>query len=263
QEQRAAVGGLEEAGPITVRAGERAAHVTEQLGLEQVLGDRAAVDGDERLVGAVALVVDEPRDQLLAGPALARDEDGRGVAGDLAGGLERLAHGGGLRDDLAVAALDADLVAQAADLAAQRLPLLGLLEREHELVGAEGLGQVVVGARLHGLDRELGAAVGGHDDDQAVALLRAVALEELEARQPRHADVAQDDVGPELLRASEAFLPVAGGVDLVSLAREDEGHRLAKPGLVVDDENGHDRNSGGRRANQPSGGRRAAAWNLS
>ena len=48
EEQRAAVGLLEAAAPRRLRAGEGAALVAEQLGLEQVLRDRRGVDRDER-----------------------------------------------------------------------------------------------------------------------------------------------------------------------------------------------------------------------
>ena len=58
-------------------AGERAAHVAEELRLEQRLGDRAAVDRHERPRRAPAVRVDRPRDELLAGAALADDEHGR------------------------------------------------------------------------------------------------------------------------------------------------------------------------------------------
>ena len=49
EEQRAALRGLEQAAAVGDRAGERALLVAEQLGLEQALGDRAAVDRHERL----------------------------------------------------------------------------------------------------------------------------------------------------------------------------------------------------------------------
>ena len=54
EEQRAAVGRLELALLVGDRAGEGALHVAEQLALEQVLGDGAAVDGDERLAWRAA-----------------------------------------------------------------------------------------------------------------------------------------------------------------------------------------------------------------
>ena len=67
---------LEDALAIGDGAGERAAHVPEQLRLEQRFGDRAAVDGDERPRRAPAVRVDRARDQLLAGAALAEISTG-------------------------------------------------------------------------------------------------------------------------------------------------------------------------------------------
>ena len=48
EEQRAAVGALEEALVLAVGAGEAALLVAEDLALDQVRRDRAAVDGEER-----------------------------------------------------------------------------------------------------------------------------------------------------------------------------------------------------------------------
>ena len=61
EEQRAAVGGFEEADLALVGAGERAALVAEQLALEQRLGQRRAVELDQRLVAAARLVGGSPR----------------------------------------------------------------------------------------------------------------------------------------------------------------------------------------------------------
>ena len=47
EEERAAVGRLEETRLVADGAGEGALHVAEELGLEQVLRDRRAVDRDE------------------------------------------------------------------------------------------------------------------------------------------------------------------------------------------------------------------------
>ena len=52
--------------------GERAADMTEQLGLEQGFGDGAAVQRDESMRAAGAVVVNGPRHYLLACPGLAR-----------------------------------------------------------------------------------------------------------------------------------------------------------------------------------------------
>ena len=77
EEQRAAVGEREPAVLARHRAGERAALVTEQLALEQRLGERRAVQLDERAVRARRPLVDRVGDELLAGAALAGDQHGR------------------------------------------------------------------------------------------------------------------------------------------------------------------------------------------
>jgi hypothetical protein len=59
--------------------GECAARMTEQLAFEERVGDRAAVDRDERAAAALAQVMDRARDQFFAGPGLAMDQH-RGVA---------------------------------------------------------------------------------------------------------------------------------------------------------------------------------------
>ena len=77
EEDRALVGGLEQALLVGDRAGERAAHVAEEVRLEEVGRERAGVNGDERARGARREPVERLRDELLAGAALAGDEDRR------------------------------------------------------------------------------------------------------------------------------------------------------------------------------------------
>ena len=77
EEQRAAVRGLEETGARADCARERAARVTEELALDELLRDRRAVHGDHRLAGASRAVVDRARDELLARAALAEHENRR------------------------------------------------------------------------------------------------------------------------------------------------------------------------------------------
>ncbi len=78
------VGLADQARLVTVGAGEAAADVAEELGLEQRLGDAAAVDGDEGAADARALRVDQLRDDFLADSGLAQDEDlGLGAGGGL------------------------------------------------------------------------------------------------------------------------------------------------------------------------------------
>src|SRR5262249_32641634 len=74
EEDGAFVGRFDRAESIAVGAGERAANVAEELALDDVRADRAAVDDDERFVCAVTALDDLRRDELLAAAALAVDE---------------------------------------------------------------------------------------------------------------------------------------------------------------------------------------------
>src|SRR6185436_11579341 len=92
EEHRAAVRALERAGVRVGGAGERAALVAEQLALDQVRRDRAAVEHDERALLARRVVVQRLGDQLLARAGLAGDQH-RGVgARELLEPREQLAH---------------------------------------------------------------------------------------------------------------------------------------------------------------------------
>src|SRR5204863_282959 len=85
----AALRELELAQLARVGARERAPLVAEQLRLDERLDDRRRVDGDEGLVAARPLPVDRARDELLARPALPRDEHRRRRARDLGDHPER------------------------------------------------------------------------------------------------------------------------------------------------------------------------------
>jgi hypothetical protein len=92
QEERAAVGDLEEALLVGDRAREGAALVAEELALEDALGERGAVHGHEEAVRTRAPVVDGARDQLLARARLALDQDGAAVRRHLVDERQHLVH---------------------------------------------------------------------------------------------------------------------------------------------------------------------------
>ena len=81
KQQGAAVERLEQAFLRAHGARKGALLVTEQLGLEHVLGHGAAIDDGEWLVAPRARLVNGAREQFLAGAALARDEHPRIGAG--------------------------------------------------------------------------------------------------------------------------------------------------------------------------------------
>jgi hypothetical protein len=77
EEQHPARGRLEQADLGAAGVGERAPLEAEQLPLQQRLGDRRAVEVDERSPCPRTQAVEEPRHEPLARSRLALDEDGR------------------------------------------------------------------------------------------------------------------------------------------------------------------------------------------
>src|SRR5262249_43178238 len=71
-------------------AGEGALDVPEQVALHQSIGNRRAVQRDERSIAPGARIVDGPRDQLLARAALAADADVGVTGGDFLDTREQL-----------------------------------------------------------------------------------------------------------------------------------------------------------------------------
>ena len=168
-------GQLELAALLGHRAGERALLVAEQLGLDQLLGDRRAVHLDERGARARLLCsVDLARDQLLAGAVLAGDQHpavgGRG-------------HLRSARFEVARSRRDAPRISCARSVCARSAPVLAprgascssaWREREQQLVDRERLLDEVEGAELGGAHRGLDGAVPAHHHDrQRAASARA------------------------------------------------------------------------------------------
>jgi hypothetical protein len=57
------------------RASERPAYVAEELGFEEILGNRAAVERDEAVRAPRAVVMNRPRDDFLSGAGFAGDQN--------------------------------------------------------------------------------------------------------------------------------------------------------------------------------------------
>ena len=139
EEQRAAAGLLEAPRPGGHRAGEGALHVAEQLGLEQGLGERAAVDGHERAARPGRAPVQLAGDQLLAGAGLADDQHRDVGGGDLLDLPVHLLHPGAAPEDVAEALLLQPL-AEAAVVGAQLVEQQRVLHQERGLGGEDGQG---------------------------------------------------------------------------------------------------------------------------
>ena len=219
-------------------AGERAAHVAEQLGLEQRLGDRAAVDRHEPLRAARAVVVNGARDELLAGAGLAGDEN---RAAGLRHGLEQLEqlpHHLALADDALEAVPLLELLAQVGVLGAQPALLERRVDDVQQFVELERLLDEVARAALDGLDGVLHRAEAGDDDADDVGIERARLVEHRRAvGAAAEPQVGDDDVEGERGRGDDGLLARRGLLHVEAAVGEALGHRLAQRRLVFNEQN--------------------------
>ncbi len=202
QEQRAAIGDLEEARLAVDGPREGATFVAEQLALDQGLGQRRAVERHEREGAARTVLVQGTREQLLAGAGLALDEHGQRRP---RGPLERLQELLGrrvLRDEAAHRLVVPHPHAQRGVLAAQPC-LLGRLHDQHvQLVEPRRLREVVVGAQPHGLERARDLGMAGQDQHLDRECLGADLAQDLQATAVGQVQVQEHDVEavvPQLL----------------------------------------------------------------
>src|SRR5271169_3006262 len=119
-----------------IGAGERAFDIAEQLALDQRGHERAAVDGDERLVVERPGVVNRARHHFLAGAALSQNQDRVGTVGGFGDDAVELLHFRGTADDAAIALLGLELLAQHTVFSFQ-LEVIGYaLQQELEFIDA-------------------------------------------------------------------------------------------------------------------------------
>ena len=210
--------------------------MTEELGFQQIAGNRAAVDGNEGPLGANRQSMDGGGDQLLAGATLALDQHGRVGDGHLADDLLHALHGARGADQLVDGQLLTEARPQRVDFAAQEAALHQSLHEVLELVQDQGLGEIVVGPFLQRLDgrRDRGIARHDHDLDRLVVSLEL--LEQLESAHVGHPDVG--DGGVEHLGAHDGER-VGRGVrrgHLIAPRREGFLEEQQDRVLVVDDQ---------------------------
>ena len=243
QEHRAAVGGLEQPGFVTDRAGERPLHVAEHLRLEQRLGKRGAVDRHERPTRAAAVLVDELGDELLARSALAGDER-RGVRRrDAARQRHDVAeHRRGPEHRERVAgAVGEGLRPERARLAPHHDRVHRSTDENLELGRGERLGEVIPRARAQRLEARLDARLPGHDDDDRLAPRRQRRAQQLHPRDLAHEEIHEDDVELATLQQLARLLAAPAHRNGVALDAEHAGATLAQRSLVVHDEDAHAR----------------------
>jgi hypothetical protein len=229
EEERSPVRDLDHPRLRAVGAGERAALVTEQLGLEQRVGKGGAVHRDEHLGGSAALRVDRAGDQLLPRPRLSLDQYVGLGPGGLPHELEDRAHRGALTDDVVEARARRQRLPEPTILLDQATAFGGAPDGEAQhVVGREGLQEVVECSRPHGFDRGFDRPVAGDHDHDGIRIHLEGAGEHLHPVGARHLEIREDDLGALTLEERQRTLAVRGRDARVVLTTE-------KPRPVVDD----------------------------
>ena len=190
------------------------------------VGNRAAVHRHERPVAARAGVVDQVRDQLLAGAGLAVDVDRRLAARDALDHLAQLLHRARAAEQLDLRQLQGALAGPA------ELERRGdqLAQRRH----IERLGDEIEGAELERAHRGFDVAVRGDHRDRRLRLVRLDPLDDVQAvavRQPHVGEAQVEGAAAQLARGGADGVG-RGHVEIHSLERDAE--QLADVWLVVD-----------------------------
>ena len=187
KEQGTSMRQLEAPPPLAHGPGEGPFLVTEQLALQQGLGQGGAVHGDEGLLGPRTPVMDGPRHQLLSRPRLARYKDrrvrGRHRASQLQGGL----HLAVPCDDLAEGEHGLGGLAESGRLVRHPPLFQDTPYAEAQLLGiGERLQQVVNRPHPHGLHGALDRSERRQDDHRGARIVALHLFQQLQAGDPGH-----------------------------------------------------------------------------
>jgi hypothetical protein len=236
EQQRAAIGLLEEADLVVASVGERALDVPEQRALQQRLRDRGAVDAHERLVATASTGVQRPRHELLAGAALTGHQHG-GIGVRHAVELrEEILHRRAVAEQLVEARGAGCLLAEHADLLLQRPVTERPFEDEREVVHLERLGDEVVRAGADGGDGRVEAAERSHHEDRHVRTVLDETDAQIDAVDLRHVQIREHHVELVVADHRKRSLGVGRPPALEATAAQIRLDQLAHVAIVVNDE---------------------------
>jgi hypothetical protein len=104
-----------------------------------------------------------------------------------------------------------------------------------QFLDAEGLGDVVVGASVEGLDLALLVLANRQNDDRSL-MTGADGAADFDAAHFGHHEVGDDEVGNPVVEDAQAFFGVIGGAHVEALCGECGAEDAGDLRLIVDDE---------------------------
>ena len=209
--------------------------VAEQLALDQVLGNRAAVEGKEGFPPTLAELVDRLRDEFLARAALTADEN-RGVGrSDLDHQVVDLLHRGRDADQPSEPAELAQLASQGADVVRERSQATDVSEHGLQTPVVQGLREVVEGAEPQGVDRGVDGRHARNQDHVRTGRFPEFP-EQFDPVSVGQHQIHQHEVGLAIAEMLSSFLEGAYARDAEALLRDNLLHALKEIGIVVNQE---------------------------
>ena len=156
--------------------------------------------------------------QFLAGAALALQQHGGARRGDLLHNVKNLLHRRRLADDVFQAELGVELLVQRNIFHFELLLAQRAGDAHFQLINLQTtLGDVVVRAALHGLDRDFFRTVGGHQDADRRFGQRFGARDELHAVLVGQAKIREHHVEVFAFEQAERGLRVFGHINIVTI----------------------------------------------
>src|SRR5262249_10542327 len=222
--------------PVADRAGERAAHVAEELRLEQRFRNRAAVQRDEAVHAPRAALMNGARDDFLARTRFARDQDRAARRRDRLEQLEQQLHRPALADDSLEAVPLFELRTQVRVLGFQPPLLERGIEHVQQLVDLKRLADEVPRAALDRFDSIFNSAEAGDDDRDAVRIALDRGFDDGGAVDAGEAEVRDDDIEREICELGDRRLARVGLLHAVAAVAELLGDSLAQRRLVLYEE---------------------------
>src|SRR5450759_3771894 len=210
--------------------------MSEEFAFQKRLSQSAAVNDDQRMKSSRAGVMDRTRQQFFPGAALPRDQH-RSVRGtNRLNGVEDLAHGTALSDQVARTRDFGDGLAQEDVLLCRPFMRQRVLHQVCDLVWVQWFGHVVIGAVLQRSDRGLDRGIAGHNDHDELGIDFVHAALQLDPIGAVHFDIHQGRIPALFRQPRKCVARVFYRTYLVAFFAEPFAQRVAHAQFVVHDQ---------------------------
>ncbi len=235
EEERPAVGELEQSRLVFDRPQEAAAHVSEELALEHGVVDRGTVHCDEPAIAPRADAVQRARHELLARAGLAGHERQAHVWCEAPDHPEEVLHARTSSDHPAELEPSCQVAFHRQDTATSIDLVAHARQQLVEAAEVERLGEIVHRAELHRFDGGVERCIARHQHCLAVRVDVADRAKNLEAADLGHPQIDHHQIGPARLNQRDGLAAVSTYGDVEARALGETGHDVEDPLLIVDD----------------------------